>query len=165
MASRDLVASVTYVDAGIQYRGGVRVEQLTLQQKIQAAAAAVIAISAFLPWASIFGISASGINGDGQITLILALVALFALATQTNLTGGLTLPPKLVIAANIACAAVGILVGIADMSEFAAIGLYLTLLASLVMAAAIIWEIRLRRGATTDTAEIPPASGVGSDVD
>jgi hypothetical protein len=36
------------------------------------AAAGAVAIGSFLPWASIFGISAYGIQGDGVITLILA---------------------------------------------------------------------------------------------
>ena len=123
--------------------------QLSLQQKVQATAAVVIALAAFLPWASIFGLSVSGINGDGKITLILALGALFGFATRTGLTGDFTLAPKVVLGISILCATVSLLVGIADMNDFAAIGLYLTLIASIVMAAAIIWEIRLGRSVQT----------------
>ena len=48
----------------------------------------MIAVAAFLPWASIFGLSVNGISGDGKITLVfLALAALFGFATQTGLTG------------------------------------------------------------------------------
>ena len=131
---------------------------LSKQQKIQGAAAAVIALAAFLPWASIFGISANGISGDGQITLVVALVALAALATQTGLTGDFTLSRKLVLTAAILCAGVATLVGLFDMNEFAAIGLYLTLLAGIVMAAAIVWELRLGAPDATDAASSPEAS-------
>jgi hypothetical protein len=134
-----------------------QLNKLSLQQKIQASAAAVIALAAFLPWASIFGISVNGINGDGKITLILALAALVGLATQTGLTGDFTLAPKLVLGISILCAAIALLVAIVDMNEFAAIGLYLTLIASVVMAAAIIWEIRLGRAAP-EPAETSPVA-------
>ena len=128
-----------------------QLNQLSLQQKIQASAAAVIALAAFLPWVSIFGISANGISGDGKITLILGLAALFGFATQTGLTGDFTLSPKVVLGISILCAAIALLVAIADMNEYAAIGLYLTLIASAVMAAAIIWQLRLGRTVEAST--------------
>ena len=148
----------------------MELNQLSLQQKIQATAAAVIALAAFLPWASIFGLSVNGISGDGKITLILALAALFGFATKTGVTGEFTLAPKVVLGISILCAAVAFLVGIADMNEFAAIGLYLTLIASLAMAAAIIWEIRLGRGApasaeTPAAAEAPPPAVEGETIE
>jgi len=139
-----------------------QLNSLSKQQKIQGVAAAVIALAAFLPWASIFGLSASGINGDGQITLVLALVALAALATQTSLTGDFRLSHKLVLAATILCAGVGILVGLFDMNEFSAIGLYLTLIASIVMAAAIIWELRIGRQHEETPAVAAPIAGAPS---
>ncbi len=133
-----------------------QLNRLSLQQKIEGTSAAVIALAAFLPWVSIFGISANGISGDGKITLLLALAALFAFASQTGLTGEFTLAPKVVLGISIACAAIALFVAIADMNEFAAIGLYLTLIAGIVMAAAIVWEIRLGRGVSA--AEPVPAA-------
>ena len=129
--------------------------RLSLQQKIEGTAAALIALAAFLPWVSVLGISANGITGDGKITLLVALAALFALATQTGLTGEFTLSPKVVLGTSIGCAAITLLVAIADMNEFAAIGLYLTLIAGLVMAAAIVWEIRIARLAPAASAAPP----------
>jgi hypothetical protein len=137
---------------------------LSLQQRIEGTAAAVIALAAFLPWVSIFGISANGINGDGKITLVLALAALFALATQTGITGDLTLAPGVVLGVVITCAAISFLVGIADMNEFAAIGIYLTLIGAIVMGAAVVWEIRLGRAATrVDVPSTPSEPGAADD--
>ena len=46
---------------------------IPVQLKVILGAAALTAVAAFLPWASAFGISVSGIRGDGVITLILAV--------------------------------------------------------------------------------------------
>src|SRR5680860_1163284 len=42
--------------------------RLTVPQRVSGVAMLVVALAAFLPWVSIFGISAIGIEGDGVLT-------------------------------------------------------------------------------------------------
>lgn len=47
---------------------------------------ALAVLGSFLPWVSVFGISTSGMEGDGKITLITAIIAgiFFAIALAAN---------------------------------------------------------------------------------
>ena len=101
----------------------------------------VVAVSAFLPWVSIFGISVSGIRGDGVITLMCAVVGLAVLGLRaTNV--GRRISRKLVLAFSGIVAFITALVGLVDMNGAAAIGLYLTMFAGIAWVAAVIWDAR-----------------------
>lgn len=116
--------------------------RLTLPQRISLGAAAVVALSAFLPWASVLGISISGINGDGVITLVLALAGagllLFTAGAigSTAKTGGKAANIGLIVIAGLIS-----LIGLIDLSSFTAIGLYLTLLAGLTWTGCAVWQL------------------------
>jgi hypothetical protein len=83
----------------------------------------VVAVAAFLPWASVFAFSKSGIEGDGIVTLACAAVGLILIWR-----GRLGWIGQLVLAVIV------VLIGLYDLNELgnlAAIGLYLTFLAGL----------------------------------
>lgn len=98
----------------------------------------VVAIAAFLPWVSIFGIGVTGIKGDGQITLVCAVIGLVLLALQTRSADGAQRTALRVIA--YAAAVVALLVGLFDMNGAAAIGLYLTLFAAVGWVGSLVWD-------------------------
>jgi hypothetical protein len=100
----------------------------------------IVALSAFLPWVSILGISVVGIQGDGVITLGCAVVGAVMLALGTNLFGSARIPTIAKNIVSILGASVTTLVGLGDMNGFAAIGLYLTLLAGVAWLVAAIWD-------------------------
>ena len=110
---------------------------------ITAAAAAVTVSAAFLPWASVLGISVAGIRGDGQFTLGLGVLGLLlALFGQ--------LPGRVFGVVQALAGGLVFGVGIADHNEFAAIGLYLTLLAGAV------WSV-VGLAAASDRVRLGPA--------
>jgi hypothetical protein len=112
---------------------------LNQRQKIMAASMVVVAISAFLPWVSVLGISAIGIEGDGVITLVLALIALGVLVARSRV------PNKVVRWTPLVAGGLVAFVGLYDMNGAAAMGLYLTMFAGIAWTAAAIWEIREQR--------------------
>ncbi len=84
-----------------------------------------VAVGSFLPWASVLGISVSGIEGDGVVTLVLAVVGVIFTAVMR---------PKRLRFAKGVHATLGVLVVIVagyHIGGFAAIGVYLTFLAGL----------------------------------
>ena len=89
-------------------------------RNVCAISAGVVAVAAFLPWVNVFGISVSGIEGDGLITLACAVVGLV-----------LTWRGKLGWVGQLVPAALVALVGLFDLNNFSAIGLYLTILAGI----------------------------------
>ncbi len=115
---------------------------LSPPQKLAGGSMIVVAISAFLPWVSIFGISARGIEGDGAITLVCALVGLAVLALNAGAAGGRLGRKPMLIVSGIA-AVITALIGLADMNGAAAIGLYLTMFAGIAWVIAVIWDVRL----------------------
>jgi hypothetical protein len=109
----------------------------------------VVAIAAFLPWVSIFGISVTGIEGDGQITFVCAVAGL---AAYLFLARNQTIPRR---RALLAIWAIGsgltVLVGFYDMNGAAAIGLYLTAAGGVGWAAATVMEYRVAPAENTET--------------
>lgn len=115
--------------------------RLTMPERISFGAMVVVVVAAFLPWVSLLGVSARGTEGDGAITLILAVAGIAVL----SISSGLFRPQKaagkpsqitlLVLAALVA------LVGIYDMNGAAAIGLYLTLFAGVVWVVGAVWQL------------------------
>lgn len=122
--------------------------RLSAPQKLSVGAIAIVVLGAFLPWVSIFGSSVLGIEGDGVITLVLAIGGAVALAL-----GGLIGKPRFTgrkadITALV-LAVVTALIGLMDMNGFAAIGLYLTLLGGLAWTAGAIWQLVAAKSAST----------------
>lgn len=109
-------------------------------------AAAVTTVSAFLPWASFLGYSKAGIDGDGVITLIAALIGLALLWRRW---GGWILQGIL--------AAIVFLVALYDLNDagnLAAIGLYLTFLAGAAWLVGVFMALKAGSG----TEPVPPAT-------
>ena len=119
--------------------------RLTTPQRISAVAILVVALAAFLPWVSIFGVSVRGIEGDGAITLALAVAGGIVLALTTGLFGRQKVPgkksqiPLLVLATLVA------LVGLMAMSGAAAIGLYLTLFGGIAWVVGAAWQLSISK--------------------
>ncbi|TWG93065.1 hypothetical protein L615_006600000240 [Nocardioides sp. J9] len=123
--------------------------RLTVPQRISAVAMLVVALAAFLPWVSLFGISAIGLEGDGVITLVLALAGLFTLALTSGLVGPARRPGRAANIALLVMAGVTALIGLVDMNGAAAIGLYLTLFAGIAWTVGAIWQLVAPQQATT----------------
>lgn len=121
----------------------MKLGRLTMPQRVSAVSILVVALGAFLPWVSIFGISMIGIEGDGVITLVLAVAGAIILAATTGLIGSERTPgrkssiPLLVLAILVA------LIGVADMNGAAAIGLYLTLFGGIAWVVGAVWQLAL----------------------
>jgi predicted membrane channel-forming protein YqfA (hemolysin III family) len=111
-------------------------------QRVSGVAIIVVAVAAFLPWASILGITLSGIRGDGVITLVLALVGGAALAVRVGLLDQVKVPSRVGLFVSLACAALVALIGLVDMNGAAAIGLYLTLIGGIAWVVGAVWELR-----------------------
>lgn len=136
-------------------------KRLTVPQRLSLGAAAVVLIAAFLPWVSVLGISALGIEGDGVLTLILALAGGAVLLFTTGVLDSTVKVPVKVSAkaANITLivlAALVMLIALVDMNGFAAIGLYLTLFGGMAWLAGAIWQLALA------AKETPSTSGSGT---
>jgi hypothetical protein len=128
--------------------------RLSVPQRLSLGSMAVIAISAFLPWVSIFGISVSGIEGDGVITLIVSLAGAGLLVTTAGVIGNeAKTPGKISQISLIVLAALVALVALIDMNGAAAIGLYLTMFAGLGWLVGAIWQV---------TTKVPDASQSGT---
>jgi hypothetical protein len=111
-------------------------------QRVSGIAIIVVALAAFLPWVSIFGISISGIRGDGVITLILSLLGAALLATRTGILDQVKIPEKAGLITSTVLAVLVSLVGLLDMNGAAAIGLYLTLFGGIAWVVGAVWEFK-----------------------
>ena len=115
---------------------------LNTAKKVSGVCIVIVAISAFLPWASVLGISVSGIGRDGSITLACALIAAAMFVLGTSLVWPPKIPRVAYLSASGALAAIVALVGIVDMNNFAAIGLYLTMIGGIVWVGSILADVR-----------------------
>ena len=129
----------------------MRIDRLTKPQRVAAASMLVVALAAFLPWVSLFGIGIRGIEGDGQITLVCAIMGLVLLAVATRSEGT---PPIVLRVLAYATAVVVALIGITDMNGAAAIGLYLTLFGGIGWLGALVWD-GMERGRAAGGADAP----------
>jgi len=110
---------------------------LTTLERVIGGSAVVVVIAAFLPWVSVFGLSVSGINGDGKITLVLALIGLAALAASRGI-GPVAVGGRAMHVTELVAGALVVVIGLADLHSVSAIGVYLTLLAGVVWVGAAI---------------------------
>ncbi len=102
--------------------------------------ASLVVLGAFLPWASIFGASILGIEGDGAITVSLAVVAgLATIFVRSH--------PRVVGWTNSTAGALVAFIAIIDWTSFAAGGLILTLLAGLSLSGAGVIQLAALRSA------------------
>ena len=115
----------------------------------------VVALAAFLPWVSIFGVSAIGIEGDGVLTLVLALAGTVILALTTGLVGSPRTPGRASQIALLVLAILAALIALLDMNGAAAMGLYLTLLGGIAWVVGAGWQLNLTKQAQTSAADGP----------
>jgi hypothetical protein len=130
-------------------------ERLSVPQRVSGVAILVVALAAFLPWVSIFGISANGIEGDGVLTLVLAFAGAAILARTTGLVGSPRTPGRASQIAPLVLAILAALVALLDMNGAAAIGLYLTLLGGIAWVVGAVWELNVTKQAHTSPADGP----------
>ena len=123
----------------------MNISRLTVPQRISAIAILMTLLAAFLPWASVFGISVIGVEGDGAITLVIALAGAVILALTTGVVGKPRAPGNWSHIALVVLAALVALVGLVDMNGFAAIGLYLTLFAGITWVVGAVWQLSLSK--------------------
>ena len=123
----------------------MNLSRLTTPQRISAVSILVVAIAAFLPWVSIFGISAIGVEGDGLITLATSAAGGIVLALTTGLFGKEKVPGKK-SQLSLVVLAIGVaLVGLMDMNGAAAIGLYLTLFGGIAWVVGAAWQLSVSK--------------------
>lgn len=136
----------------------MNLERLSTPQRISAVAILVVFVAAFLPWVSIMGFGALGIEGDGVITLVMAGAGAGILAATTGLFGEPRTPGKASQIVLLVLAVLVALIGLLDMNGAAAIGLYLTLLAGVAWVVGAAWQLSLAK-------EAPPAAPATGPVD
>lgn len=119
--------------------------RLTPPQKTSAIAILVVIVAAFLPWVSIFGISVLGIEGDGIITLALAVAGGIVFALTTSLFGRQEVPGNKSQVSLLVLAALVALVALVSMSGAAAIGMYLTLFGGIAWVVGAAWQLNLSK--------------------
>lgn len=110
---------------------------LTSAEKMIAGAAVVTFVAAFLPWASVLGISVNGVDADGKITLVIALIGLIGFAVLAFGRGR-----RAGRIGQIVLGALTAIVGVADLHSISAFGLYLTLIAGILWAVAAVAALR-----------------------
>ena len=132
----------------------MNLESLSAPQRVMGASMVAVLLGAFLPWVSIFGISVSGIHGDGVITLILSLAGLALLAFTSGVVGEARTgkAPTFVL---LGLAALTTLIALIDMNGAAAIGLYLTLLGGIAWIVGAAWQASLDSKSATQPSDAP----------
>ena len=135
------------------YGAAMNIGRLTIPQRISAVSILLTAVAAFLPWVSIFGISKLGIQGDGVMTLILAIAGAVILAMTTGLFGKPRAPGKASQITLLVLAVLTALIGLVDMNGLAAIGLYLTLFAGVAWVVGAAWQLGVSKQSALDANE------------
>jgi hypothetical protein len=125
--------------------------RLTTPQRISAIAILVVALAAFLPWVSIFGVSVRGIEGDGVITLFLAVAGGIVLALSTVLFGKQKGPGKKSQIPLLVLATLVSLIALIAMSGAAASGLYLTLFGGIAWVVGAAWQLSISKQSASQT--------------
>lgn len=130
--------------------------RLTTPQRVSGVAILVVILAAFLPWVSILGVSALGIDGDGVITLILAMIGAAILAMTTGVVGVERSPGRRSQIILLVLAAITALIALLDMNSAAAMGLYLTLFAGIAWVVGAVWQLNLTSEASESAADGTP---------
>jgi hypothetical protein len=119
--------------------------RLTVPQRISAVSVLVVVLAAFLPWVSLLGVSAIGVEGDGVITLVLAVAGGIVLALTTGLVGKQKTPGKWSQISLLVLAVLVALIGLIDMNGAAAMGLYLTLFGGIAWVVGAAWQLGISK--------------------
>ncbi len=139
----------------------MNIDALSAPQKVSAVSILVVAVAAFLPWISLLGFSVRGIEGDGVITVVLALAGGIVLAMTSGLVGRAPSTGKVPHVVLLVLASLTALVGIIDMNGAAVIGLYLTLLGGVAWVVGAVWQLSLGTSTGTspsETATVDPGA-------
>jgi len=128
---------------------------LSGREKTITVAAVVGIVGAFLPWASVFGVSVVGIEGDGQITLAVCLISLALTAWRTRRTRARPGRVRFYVP-QVVLGAVVLFVGLADWTRFASVGIYLTTAAGAAIVGAALHGLAQPASAGPS---LEPASG------
>lgn len=131
----------------------MNVSRLTTPQRVSAVSILVVVLAAFLPWVSIFGMSVLGVEGDGVITLTLAVAGGIVLAMTSGLIGEPKTPGKRSQISLLVLAVVVALIGLMDMNGAAAIGLYLTLFGGVAWVVGAAWQLNVSKQTLDHTDE------------
>ena len=148
----------------------MNLQRLSTPQRVSAIAMLVVIVGAFLPWVSILGISALGVEGDGVFTALAALAGLIVLLLSARVVGeeapGSPTDPsetplvresgKVSPIVRLVLAVLVTLVGFIDMNGAAAIGLYLTLFGGIAWVVGGAWELSQAR--SPSASEASPAT-------
>lgn len=133
--------------------------RLNMAQRISGVAILVVAVAAFLPWVSLFGISKLGIEGDGVLTLLAAALGGLLLARSSGLLRTKKPKRKGSEIAQVVLAGLTALIGLIDMNGAAALGLYLTLFAGVAWVVGASWQLSISKretaAATVPASETP----------
>jgi hypothetical protein len=135
------------------------ISRLTTPQRISAVAILAVVLGAFLPWASFFGVTAFGVQGDGIITLAFAIAGGVTLALTTGLVGR---PKESGRTSQIALLVLAVLTGLVSMfamSGMAAFGLYLTLFAAIAWVVGAAWQLNLAESDELAQSDGPATQG------
>ena len=115
--------------------------RLSIPQRVSAIAILIVALGAFLPWASFLGISKIGVEGDGLITLVLAIVGAIILVMTTGVIGAERPPSRVASITQVVIAVIVSLIALIDMNGLASIGLYLTLFGGIAWVVGAAWQL------------------------
>lgn len=119
----------------------------------------LVLIGSLGPWASGFGMSVSGMSGDGKITFILALIAiglLIAIALRKL--------PKVATWGVVAASAINLIVGLVDINDYMAWGLIFVILFGFVALGAAVAAALLPDGPKNDTNNTGSSQGFSTHV-
>lgn len=124
---------------------------LNTQQRISAVAILVVFVSAFLPWASVWNHNILGVQGDGIITLILAVIGAGVFLLGNDFLFPAMMPRKiaditLVVLAGLT--ALLALISTVNIGSFASIGVYFTLFAAIAWTVGAVWHLVAMLNAT-----------------
>lgn len=119
----------------------MHLDRLSTPQRVSAISIVAVILGAFLPWVSILGISVRGIDGDGVITLVLALAGAVILVLTSGVVGASRRPGRTSQVVLLVLAAIVALIGLFDMNGAAAMGLYLTLFGGIGWVVGAIWQL------------------------
>lgn len=125
---------------------GLRLDRLTRPQLWAAGSAAVVALAAFLPWYSAFGLGVSGMRGPGRLTFVCAVAALTVVAFATDVIGRRRLTRQAYFLGSVPAVGIVLLSALRRMGDGAGLGLHLTLGAGLVWLAALLWDVHAYGG-------------------
>lgn len=130
---------------------GMNLSVLNIQQRISAVAILVVFFSAFLPWASVWNHNILGVQGDGIITLILAVIGAGVFLLGNDFLFPVMMPRKIADITLVVLSGLTALIGLiatVNIGGFASIGVYFTLFAAIAWTVGAVWHLVAMLNAT-----------------